>query len=194
MKRNARFTTIQVKQESLGGFKEVGGVHYRADHDLKGHESGSHAKQSVTFGTSKLVPHVLELSFGVDRNVWALLDLSFHKAERTVLRLPPRLAPVSVAVFPLVSKDGIPEHAERIYAQLQRRFTAFYDDSGSIGRRYARMDEIGTPFSVTVDHETLDGKGVTVRERDSQKQMRVKDADLAETLARLLSGEATFVV
>jgi glycyl-tRNA synthetase len=110
------------------------------------------------------------------------------------LRLPPRLAPVSVAVFPLVSKERIPEHAERIYAQLRRRFTAFYDDSGSIGRRYARMDEIGTPFSVTVDHETLDGKGVTVRERDTQKQMRVKDADLADTLARLLSGEATFVV
>ncbi len=184
---------IQVKQESLGGFKEVGGIHYRTDRDLKGHESVSHAKQSVTFGSSKLVPHVLELSFGVDRNVWALLDLSFHKAERAVLRLPPRLAPVSVAVFPLVNKDGIPEQAERLYAQLQRRFTAFYDDSGSIGRRYARMDEIGTPFSVTVDHDTLEGKGVTIRERDSQKQIRVKEADLADTLTRLLSGEMAFV-
>ena len=184
---------VQVKQESLGGFKEVGGVHYRTDHDLKGHESGSHAKQSVTFGSSKLVPHVLELSFGVDRNVWALLDLTFHKGERAVLRLPPRLAPIPVAVFPLVNKDGIPEHAERVYAQLQRRFTAFFDDSGSIGRRYARMDEIGTPFSVTVDHETLEGKGVTVRERDSQKQIRVKEADLPDTLTRLLSGESSFV-
>src|SRR2546422_436715 len=184
---------VQVKQESLGGFKEVGGVHYRTDHDLKGHESGSHAKQSVTFGSSKLVPHVLELSFGVDRNVWALLDLTFHKAERAVLRLPPRLAPIAVAVFPLVNKDGIPEHAERVYAQLQRRFTAFFDDSGSIGRRYARMDEIGTPVSVTVDHDTLAGKGVTVRERDSQKQIRLKEADVAETLTRLLSGESSFV-
>ncbi len=184
---------VQLRQESLGGFKEVGGVHYRTDHDLKGHESASHAKQSVTFGTSKLVPHVLELSFGVDRNVWALLDLSFTKGDRTVLRLPPRLAPVPVAVFPLVNKDGLPEQAKALHVELRKRlFNAFYDDAGSIGRRYARMDEIGTPFSVTVDHDTLDGKGVTVRERDSQEQMRVQETDLADTLAELLSGETTF--
>src|SRR5437879_12966679 len=85
---------IQVRQESLGGFKEVGGVHYRTDHDLKGHESGSHAKQSVTFGSSKLVPHVLELSFGVDRNVCALLDLTIHDADRARVRLPPRPTPI----------------------------------------------------------------------------------------------------
>ena len=184
---------IQVKQESLGGFKEVGGVHYRTDHDLKGHEAASHEKQSVTVGTSKLIPHVLELSFGVDRNVWALLDLSFHKGERTVLRLPARLAPVPVAVFPLVNKDGIPERAEALHAGLRRHLTTFYDDSGSIGRRYARMDEIGTPFSVTVDHDTLEGKGVTVRERDSQEQIRVKEADLLDKLVRLLSGDAKFI-
>ncbi len=184
---------VQIRQESLGGFREVGGVHYRADHDLKGHEAGSHAKQAVTFGASKLVPHVLELSFGVDRNVWALLDLAFAKGERLVLRLPPRLAPVTVAVFPLVNKDGLPERAEVLFAALRKRFTAFYDDSGSIGRRYARMDEIGTPFSVTVDHETLEGKGVTVRERDSQKQIRVPDAELADTIAKLLSGETSVV-
>jgi len=184
---------VQVRQESLGGFKEVGGVHYRTDYDLKGHEAGSHVKQTVTFGSSKLVPHVLELSFGVDRTVWALLDLSYQKGERVVLRLPPRLAPVSVAVFPLVNKAGLPERAEALYAALRKRITAFYDDSGSIGRRYARMDEIGTPFSVTVDHETLEGKGVTVRERDSQKQIRVGETDLAASLARFLSGEATFV-
>ncbi|MGI0150154.1 MAG: glycine--tRNA ligase [Thermoplasmata archaeon] len=183
---------VQVRQESLGGFREVGGVHYRTDHDLKGHEAGSHVKQSVTFGTSKLVPHVLELSFGVDRNVWALLDLSYQKGDRVVLRLPPRIAPVSVAVFPLVNKDGLPEKAEALYKILRGRFTAFYDDSGSIGRRYARMDEIGTPFSVTVDHETMDGKGVTLRERDSQKQIRVMESELAGMLARIVSGEATF--
>ena len=183
---------IQVKQESLGGFKEVGGVHYRTDHDLKGHEAMSHVTQSVTFGGSKLIPHVLELSFGVDRNIWALLDLSYGKGERVVLRLPPRIAPVSVGVFPLVNKDGLPEKAEALHANLRKRLTASYDESGSIGRRYARMDEIGTPFSVTVDHETLEGKGVTVRERDSQKQIRVKEADLTETLDRLLAGEVTF--
>jgi len=183
---------IQVRQESLGGFKEVGGVHYRTDHDLKGHEAGSHTKQSVTVGTTKLLPHVLELSFGVDRNVWALLDLSYAKGDRVVLRLPARVAPVPVAVFPLVNKDGIPERAEALWATLRKRIAAFYDDSGSIGRRYARIDEIGTPFSVTVDHETLEGKGVTVRERDSQKQFRVSEGELADTIERLLSGEATF--
>src|SRR5207247_4934060 len=183
---------IQVKQESLGGFKEVGGVHYRTDHDLRGHEAVSHAKQSVTFGGSKLIPHVLELSFGVDRNVWAMLDLSFSKTERIVLRLPPRLAPVSAGVFPLVNKDGLPERAGAIHANLRKRLAVFYDESGSIGRRYARMDEIGTPFSVTVDHESLERNGVTVRERDSQKQIRVLEADLADTLTGLLSGDSKF--
>ena len=106
--------------------------------------------------------------------------------------MPVQVAPVPVAVFPLVNKDGLPERAEALYAGLRKRMAAFYDDSGSIGRRYARMDEIGTPFSVTVDHETLEGKGVTLRERDSQKQIRVKEGDLATTLNQLLSGEATF--
>ncbi|MCI4371899.1 MAG: glycine--tRNA ligase, partial [Thermoplasmata archaeon] len=182
---------IQVRQESLGGFREVGGIHYRTDHDLRGHEAGSHQKQSVTFGGSKLVPHVLELSFGVDRNIWALLDLSYTKGERLVLRLPPRIAPIPVAVFPLVNKDGIPERAESLYAEMRKRFAVFYDDSGSIGRRYARMDELGTPFCVTVDHETLEGKGVTVRERDSQKQIRVQESDLAASLLALITGEET---
>jgi len=183
---------IQVSQESLSGFKEVGGVHYRTDHDLKGHEAMSHTKQSVTFEGTKLIPHVLELSFGVDRNVWALLDLSYSKGERIVLRLPPRLAPVSVGVFPLVNKDGLPEKAEALHVRLRKRLAAFYDDSGSIGRRYARMDEIGTPFTVTVDHESLEGKGVTVRERDSQKQIRLTESELADTLTHLLTGDKTF--
>lgn len=184
---------VQVNQESLGGFKEVGGVHYRTDHDLKGHEAASHEKQSVTVGTTRLIPHVLELSFGVDRNVWALLDLGYAPGERAVLRLPARLAPVGVAVFPLVSKDGLPERAETIYRELRMHATAFYDEAGSIGKRYARMDEVGTAFCVTVDHETLEGKGVTLRERDSQKQVRVAESELPALLERLLSGEMHFV-
>lgn len=183
---------IQVRQESLGGFREIGGVHYRTDHDLTGHEAGSGVKQAVMFGGAKVVPHVLELSFGVDRNVWALLDLGYQKTDRVVLRLPPRIAPVSTGVFPLLNKDGLPDRARAIHASLRKRIAAFYDDSGSIGKRYARMDEIGTPFCVTVDHETLEGKGVTLRERDSQKQVRLPESALVDSLARLVSGEATF--
>lgn len=183
---------IQVDQESLGGFREVGGVHYRTDHDLKGHEAMSKVRQEVTVGTTKVLPHVLELSFGVDRNVWALLDLGYTKTDRVVLRLPPRLAPMAVAVFPLVSKDGLPERAEAIYASLRKTTGAFYDDSGSIGKRYARMDEIGTPYCVTVDHDTLEGKGVTLRERDSQKQVRIAEDRLSSTLASLRTGETRF--
>ncbi len=183
---------IQVNQDSLGGFREVGGVHYRTDHDLGGHEAMSKVKQSVTVGDRKVLPHVLELSFGVDRNVWALLDLCYSKTDRVILRLPPRLAPVGAAVFPLVNKDGLPERAEVLYRALRKSLAAFYDDAGSIGKRYARMDEIGTPFCVTVDHETLEGKGVTLRERDSQKQVRLAEDILAATLVRLLSGETRF--
>ncbi len=179
---------VQVKQESLGGFKEVGGVHYRTDHDLKGHETVSREKQSVTIGQTRLIPHVLELSFGVDRNVWALLDLGFTKGERSVLRLPRRLAPVTVAVFPLVSKDGLPDRADIIYKDLRKTFNVFYDEAGSIGKRYARMDEIGTAFCVTIDHETVEGKGVTVRERDTTAQARVPEKDLVPFLSRLLAG------
>jgi glycyl-tRNA synthetase len=146
----------------------------------------------VTVGSTRVVPHVLELSFGVDRNIWALLDLGYVPGERAVLRVPPRLAPVGVAVFPLVNKDGIPERAEAIYAGLRKTMAAFYDDAGSIGKRYARMDEIGTPFCITVDHETLDGRGVTLRERDSQKQVRVAEGALASRLVDLLSGQTNF--
>jgi glycyl-tRNA synthetase len=92
----------------------------------------------------------------------------------------------------LVNKDGIPERAESVYATLRKQMPAFYDDSGSIGKRYARMDEIGTPYTVTIDHETLEGKGVTVRERDSQRQIRVNETQLAGALSRLLSGDEAF--
>jgi len=183
---------VQLRQESLGGFKEVGGVHYRTDHDLKGHEAISGEKQSVTVGGTKIIPHVLELSFGVDRNLWALLDLGFSKGERSILRLPARLAPVSAGVFPLVNKDGLPERARSLHDRLRRHLTVFFDDSGSIGRRYARMDEIGTPYCLTVDHETLEGKGVTVRERDSQRQVRIRDDNLVSVLSALLSGKTRF--
>jgi glycyl-tRNA synthetase len=184
---------IEVKQDSLGGFKEVGGVHYRTDHDLGGHQAASKEKLEVSVGGRKVLPHVLELSFGVDRNVWALLDLGYTVAgEKATLRLPPRVAPIPVAVFPLVSKDGLPERARSIWTTLRRSIRASYDSGGSIGRRYARMDEVGTPFCVTVDHETMTAGTVTVRDRDSTAQKRVAEADLPGILAGLLDGSLVF--
>ncbi len=180
---------VELKQDSLGGFKEVGGVHYRTDHDLGGHQRGSHERLEVTVDGRKVLPHVLELSFGVDRNVWSLLDLGYASGERAVLRIPPRLAPIPVAVFPHVTKDGLPERAREIWTVLRARWNAVYDEAGSIGKRYARMDEVGTPYCVTVDHETLEDGTVTVRDRDTSAQVRIPGASLSERLATLFAGE-----
>jgi glycyl-tRNA synthetase len=181
---------VQIRQDSLGGFREVAGVHYRTDYDLKGHQTHSKQRLEVTVDGERVLPHVLELSFGVDRSLWALLDIAYEKEERDLLRLPPRLAPIAVAVFPLVGKDGLPERARRIHANLRGRFQSFYDARSSIGRRYARMDEIGTPFCVTVDHATLQDGTVTVRERDTTEQKRVAEGDLVGVLDDLLRGRS----
>jgi len=178
----------EVKQDSIGGFKEIGGLHYRGDHDLSGHQALSKVTQTVTIDGDTFIPHVLELSFGIDRMIWALLDAKYEKGEKTILRLPPNLAPIQVGVFPLLSKDGLPEKAKPIAAKLSRHFKCFYDEGGSIGRRYARMDEIGTPFCLTVDHQTLTDQAVTIRERDTSVQKRIAVADLVAVLDRLLMG------
>ncbi len=173
---------VELNLETVG-WKEVGGVHYRTDHDLSGHGKVSGQSQEVFFNEKKFVPHVLELSFGVDRIVFALIDLNYDADEkRTVLKLPPAVAPFSASVFPLVNKDGIDKKAEQIYESLKSDFDVFYDDSGSIGRRYARADEVGIPFCITVDHHSLEDGTVTVRDRDSTKQERVKVGELKERL------------
>jgi glycyl-tRNA synthetase len=180
---------IEVDVESWGGFKEVGGLHYRGDYDLGSHTKGSNQDLSVTIKGKKIMPNVLELSFGVDRNVWMLLDVFYRKeGERKVLAIAPWLAPFNVAVFPLQKEEGINERVEYIYNMLKSRFKVFVDDSGSIGRRYARMDEIGTPFCITVDYETIDRDSknydtVTIRERDSRDQKREKIDGLADFLS-----------
>jgi len=180
---------IELRQDSLGGFKEVGGVHYRTDHDLAGHQASSKERLEVSVDGRRVLPHVLELSFGIDRNLWALLDLAYAPGDRSVLRIPPPLAPISVAVFPLISKDGLPERARAVWGALRRRWRAVYDESGSIGKRYARMDEVGTPFCVTVDHQTITDGTVTIRERDSNAQTRVPDTSLSDVLESYFSGK-----
>ena len=127
---------MEVDIPSLGGFVEVGGVHYRTDHDLKGHEAVSKKKQEIFYDGRRFIPHVLELSFGVDRTLYAVLENSFRLSkERAVLSLPPGCSPYDVAVFPLVNKEGMDVRAREIFESLRRSFDAAYDDSGSIGKR-----------------------------------------------------------
>lgn len=180
---------IEIELKSFG-WTEVCGVHDRSDYDLKTHSK--HSGQDLIFddGNEKIHLNVLEIAFGSDRPVLALLDLFYEKEkERIILKLPADMAPVQVAVFPLVEKDNLPELAEKIYGQLKQRFIAFYDTSGSIGRRYARQDEKGTPFCITIDYDSLKKKDITIRERDSTKQIRIPINKLEETLTQLLKGE-----
>lgn len=184
---------LELELESLGGFKEVAGMHYRTDYDLRGHQKVSNKSQEVFFNNKRFLPHVIELSFGVDRNVYAMIEL-FHKedGDRVVLQLPPSLVPFQVAVFPLVNKDGLDKKAKEVFLGLKKNFGAVFDHSGSIGKMYYREDERGTFYCVTIDYDTLKNKDVTIRDRDSKKQTRVKISNLSETLEELLAGELKF--
>ena len=149
-------------------------------------------RMEVTVEGSKLIPHVLELSFGIDRNLWALIDVFYEKGERTMLRFPHSLAPYAAGMFPLVKKDGLSEKAKGLYDSLRREFNLYFDDSGSIGRRYARMDEVGTPYCITVDYETKEDDTVTLRDRDSMLQKRLPMSQIYSTLRDLLAKKLLF--
>ncbi len=183
---------IEVDLSTLGGFKELAGIHYRGDYDLSRHQEHSKERMEVSIDGKKLIPHVLELSFGVDRSVWALLDIHFSDERTGILKLPPSLAPYTFAVFPLMKKDELVPVARDIHQTLRGRFSTLFDVSGSIGKRYARMDEIGTPFCITVDYETLDNGTVTIRDRDSTEQKRVAKQELEKLAQELVSGKTTF--
>jgi glycyl-tRNA synthetase len=168
------------------GWLELVACNYRGDHDLAGHATTSGTDFRVDDDGEKVLPHVFELSMGVDRSVYAILESSLRvEGGRRLLSLKPYLAPLDVGVFPLVNKDGLQEKAVGIFSELKDAVDAFYDDSGSIGRRYARADEVGVPFCVTVDYDTLKDGTVTLRERDSRAQQRVPSADLAARMAGL---------
>jgi len=186
---------IELELPSLGGWKECAGCHYRTDHDLKGHQEVSGENMTVDVDGKKVLPHVLELSFGVDRNVYALFELAYTEErqkgqERTVLKFPRRVSPFDAGVFPLVKRDRLPGLAREIQRSLRDAgYGVFYDESGSIGRRYRRIDEIGVAAGITVDYDSLKKKDVTLRERDSMCQIRVKIRDLPAVLKSFLNGE-----
>ncbi|MGH7700115.1 MAG: glycine--tRNA ligase [Gemmatimonadales bacterium] len=182
-----------IQYEFPFGWQEFEGIHNRTDFDLARHQQHSGKKlEYVDTGTNeRFVPYVVETSAGADRTALAVLADAYHEDEvegekRVVLRLAPGLAPLKAAVLPLVNKDGMPELARTIYDGLRRHHHVFYDDGGSIGRRYRRQDEAGTPFGITVDGQSTQDQTVTVRDRDTLKQDRVAADRLVEYLAEKL--------
>ncbi len=171
------------------GFKEVEGVHSRTDFDLKQHQQYS-GKKLTYFDTEinqHYVPYVIETSIGLDRAVMMVLseayveeDLSTEEKQdsRVVLKFPPMLAPIKLAVLPLTKKDGLPEIAKALIDECKTQFRCFYEEKDSIGKRYRRMDALGTPFCITVDHQTKEDQTVTIRYRDSMLQERIALADV----------------
>ncbi len=170
------------------GFKELEGVHSRTDFDLAAHEkySGKKLRYFDPELNDSYIPYVVETSIGLDRMFLAVLTYSFKEekledgSERLVLKIPPVLAPVKVAVLPLVKKDGMSEKARSIFDKLKYNFLCQYDEKDAIGRRYRRQDAIGTPFCITVDTQTLEDDTVTIRERDSMKQDRIAVDKIAD--------------
>ena len=168
------------------GFKELEGIHSRTDFDLSQHEKFSGKKLQYFDPELKenYVPYVVETSIGLDRMFLAVFSKSLCEEElengstRTVLKLPAVLAPTKAAVFPLVKKDGLPEVAHKIIDDLKWDFNVIYDEKDAVGRRYRRQDAVGTPFCITVDHQTLEDETVTIRHRDTMEQSRVAIADL----------------
>jgi glycyl-tRNA synthetase len=176
------------------GWSELEGIANRGDFDLRQHAkfSGEKLEYFDPETEEAYVPHVIEPAAGVDRAMLAFIVDAYDIEEvegrkRTVLRLHPRLAPVKVAVLPLVSKDGMPERARAIYADVRGVLAAEYDEGGTIGRRYRRQDEIGTPWGITVDGQTAEDDTVTLRDRDTLEQVRIRVEDIAERLAAKLA-------
>jgi glycyl-tRNA synthetase len=168
------------------GWLELVACNYRSDYDLKSHSITSKTNLEVMDDNSKVLPHVFELSLGVDRCIYSIIEHSYfidrENDDRVVLRLKPYLSPIHAGVLPLFRKPEFKDKALKLLKNIQRDFDIFYDESGSIGRRYRRLEEIGTPFAFTVDHQSIEDETVTVRHRDSMKQDRIKISDVKSFL------------
>jgi glycyl-tRNA synthetase len=176
------------------GFKEVEGIHSRTDFDLRNHQE--YSKKKMQYFDNELnqyyIPYVIESSIGLDRTVLMILSQAYEeedlstadkKDSRVVLKFPPRLAPIKLGVLPLVKKDGLPEIAREIMNECKPAFRCFYEEKDTIGKRYRRMDAIGTPFCVTIDHQTKEDRTVTIRYRDTMKQERIPVSEIKNTIS-----------
>jgi glycyl-tRNA synthetase len=178
-----------IEYEFPFGWNELEGIHNRTDFDLSRHQqhSGKKLEYFDQERQERYLPYIVETSAGADRAALAVLCDAYHEEQiegdtRVVLRLHPAIAPIKAAVFPLVNREGMPEMAKKIYDALRARFTAFFDDGGSIGRRYRRQDEAGTPFAITVDGQSTQDGTVTIRHRDTLVQDRVDASRIADFL------------
>ena len=174
---------FDIEYEFPFGWSELEGIHNRTDFDLSRHQefSGKNLHYFDESTKEKFIPYVIETSAGCDRSILCVLSNAYFEDEennRTVLRLAPFIAPIQVAIMPLVKKDGLPEIASEISKKLRNRYSVVRDDSGSIGRRYRRQDEVGTPFCITVDYESKEDQAVTIRSRDKMEQKRVPISEI----------------
>jgi glycyl-tRNA synthetase len=181
---------FDIQYEFPFGWQELEGIHNRTDYDLKRHAEFSKKDMSYLDDLTKerYLPYIIETSAGLTRSLLMVLSDAYDEEEvegetRVVMRFHPRLAPVTVGVFPLVKKDGLAERAREIAESLKEDFSIFYDQGGAIGRRYRRQDEIGTPFCITIDYDTMEDGTVTLRYRDSMEQVRVKVEELSQKIS-----------
>ncbi len=188
--------TFDIDYEYPFGSKEVAGNANRGQYDLTQHEKESKQSMEIFDENSgkKVLPKVIEPTFGMERVFLALLTKGYTKNKKgeIVLKIPPSLAPVKAAVFPIIKKPELEKIAEDVVSDLKKEWNIVYDRSGSIGRRYARNDEIGTPFCITVDGDSVKKKDVTIRDRDTTKQIRVKVSALRTVLRGLIGGDVKF--
>jgi glycyl-tRNA synthetase len=182
-----------IEYEFPFGWGEIEGIHNRTDFDLGRHQQFSGKSQQYFDEESKekFIPFIIETSAGASRSFMAFLVDAYYEEEvkgetRSVLRFHPKLAPIKAAILPLVNKDGMPEIARKIEADLRPFIRIFYDDKGAVGRRYRRMDEVGTPYCITVDTQTLDDQTVTIRDRDTMEQIRVPISSLLNYISEKL--------
>jgi len=182
-----------IEYEFPFGWGEIEGIHNRTDFDLGRHQEFSGKSQQYFDDETKekFIPYIIETSAGASRSFMAFLVDAYYEEQvkdevRNVLRFHPKLAPIKAAILPLVNKDGMPEIARKIEADLRSYLRIFYDDKGAVGRRYRRMDEVGTPFCITVDTQTLQDETVTVRERDTMEQIRISISKLLNYLSEKL--------